>query len=84
MESKKQTAVEWLFEQLPDHLRLSKDGFDVLQQAKQMEAYNSKMQAKRYYLKGFEDAELTETQPCSHEQTMRDAETHFELVYPLK
>lgn len=31
------TAVEWLYEQLPDHLRLSKDGYDVLQQAKEME-----------------------------------------------
>ena len=37
MSDKKQTAVEWLFEQLPEHLRLSKDGFDMLQQAKQME-----------------------------------------------
>jgi hypothetical protein len=32
-----QTAVEWLFSQLPDHLRLSEDGFDTLQQAKAME-----------------------------------------------
>jgi hypothetical protein len=37
MSDKKQTAVDWLFEQLPDHLRLSRDGFDMLQQAKQME-----------------------------------------------
>ena len=33
----KQTAVEWLFDQLPDHLRLSRDGFEMLQQAKEME-----------------------------------------------
>jgi hypothetical protein len=33
----KQTAVEWLFDQLPDHLRLSEDGFDMFQQAKEME-----------------------------------------------
>jgi hypothetical protein len=33
----KQTAVEWLFDQLPDHLRLSRDGFETLQQAKEME-----------------------------------------------
>jgi chromosome condensin MukBEF ATPase and DNA-binding subunit MukB len=32
-----QTAVEWLVEQLPEHLKLSKDGFDMLQQAKEME-----------------------------------------------
>lgn len=35
--SKQQTAVEWLFNQLPDHLRLSKSGFEMLQQAKAME-----------------------------------------------
>ncbi len=33
----KQTAVEWLFDQLPEHLRLSENGFDMLQQAKEME-----------------------------------------------
>lgn len=33
---KKVTAVEWLFSQLPDHLRLSRDGFDMLQQANEM------------------------------------------------
>lgn len=38
----KQTAVEWLFDQLPDHLRLSEDGFDMLQQAKEMEAEQKK------------------------------------------
>jgi hypothetical protein len=38
----KQTAVEWLFSQLPDHLRLSEDGFDTLQQAKTMEAEQKK------------------------------------------
>jgi hypothetical protein len=30
------TAPEWLFDQLPEHLRLSENGFDMLQQAKQM------------------------------------------------
>jgi len=33
----KKTAVEWLFEQLPDHLRLSKDGLDALNRAKEIE-----------------------------------------------
>jgi hypothetical protein len=37
MSNKKETAVEWLFSQLPEHLRLSRDGFDILQQAKEME-----------------------------------------------
>ncbi len=32
-----QTAVEWLFDQLPDELRLTKSGFEMLQQAKSME-----------------------------------------------
>jgi len=33
----KKTAVEWLFDQLPDHLRLSRDGLDALNRAKQIE-----------------------------------------------
>ena len=37
MNKKTQTAVEWLFDQLPDHLRLSNDGFDMLNQAKEIE-----------------------------------------------
>jgi hypothetical protein len=37
-----------------------------------------------YYLKGFEVAELTEKQNVSHQQTMRDAESFFEIIYPLK
>lgn len=37
MADKQQTAVEWLFNQLPDHLRLSQNGFDMLQQALAME-----------------------------------------------
>ena len=36
MEIKKQSSIDWLFEQFPDHLRLTKNGFDILQQAKQM------------------------------------------------
>lgn len=36
--SKQQTAVDWLFNQLPDHLRLSRNGFDMLQQAKELES----------------------------------------------
>jgi len=33
----KKTAVEWIFDQLPDHLRLSKDGLDMLNRAKEIE-----------------------------------------------
>jgi hypothetical protein len=60
------------------------DYLNLKEQAKELESYNAKVEAKKYYLKGFEDAELTENQGCSHEQTMRDAETQFELVYPIK
>jgi len=43
---------------------------------------SDKMEKAMYwYLKGFEDAETTERQPVSHEQTMKDAETHFYLVW---
>lgn len=36
-DTKQTTAVEWLFSQLPDELRLSRNGFDMLKQAKEME-----------------------------------------------
>jgi len=80
------TAVEWLAEQitLPELGDNPQWIQDAIEQAKEMESYNAKVEAKKYYLKGFEDAELTENQGCSHEQTMRDAETQFELVYPIK
>jgi hypothetical protein len=77
------TAVEWLEEQI--NLGFYEIGLiDAIQKAKEMDKYNAKVEAKKYYLKGFEDAELTENQNCPHEQTMKDAETHFELVYPIK
>jgi len=38
-------------------------------------------EAKKWYLKGFEDAELTERQPMPIEQTMHDAEKFFDLVW---
>lgn len=75
----KQTAVEWLVEQCG----LTPNG-KIVQQAKQMEEYNAKMLAKKYFLKGFETAEITEKQPVTHEQTMRDAESFFELIYPMQ
>ncbi len=38
MEREKQlTPVEWLYEQLPGHIRVSKDGLDMLKQSKEME-----------------------------------------------
>jgi len=37
MSDKRTTAVEWLFEQIPSHLRLTRNGFEMFQQAKQME-----------------------------------------------
>lgn len=79
-----QTAVEWLFLMMNNPNRDQEFANKLLEKAKEMEAYNRKMEAMKYYLKGFEDAELTEKQPVTHEQTMRDAETHFHLIYPLK
>ena len=38
MSNKKETAVEWLFSQIPDHLRLTRSGFEMLQQALEMES----------------------------------------------
>ena len=75
------TTVEWLIDKITfSDMSVT----DAIEQAKKMEKYNAIVEAKKYYLKGFEDAELTENQGCSHEQTMRDAETQFELVYPIK
>ena len=34
---KQLTAVEWLYEQLPGHIRVSKNGLDMLKQAKEKE-----------------------------------------------
>lgn len=36
MKEKEKSSIEWLFEQLPDHLRLSRNGFEILQYAKQL------------------------------------------------
>lgn len=82
----KQTAVEWLVEQLTfpeygDHQQWIQE---VIEQAKKMEAYEAKILARKYFLKGFETAETTEKQPVPHEQTMRDAESFFELIYPMQ
>jgi hypothetical protein len=76
------TAVEWLIDEFRKN-RITVP-MQMEQQAKKTESYNAIVEAKKYYLKGFEDAELTDNQGCSHEQTMRDAETQFELVYPIK
>jgi hypothetical protein len=95
---KEKTAVEQFIEQLEQQgnswenasigrMNISikiEDYLKLIEQAKEMEKYNAIVEAKKYYLKGFEDAELTQNQGCSHEQTMRDAETQFELVYPIK
>jgi hypothetical protein len=80
------TAVEWFNDEILIHLNFDQRLYlkDIFEQAKELGSYNAKVEAKKYYLKGFEDAELTENQGCSHEQTMRDAETQFELVYPIK
>lgn len=53
----KQTAVEWLFSQLPDHLRLSRNGFDTLQIAKTIE----RQQIEDAYFDGGTDLPLSET-----------------------
>jgi hypothetical protein len=42
---------------------------------------NEKEIANYWYMKGVKDAETTERQPVSIEETLRDFETHFELQY---
>lgn len=86
-----QTAVEWFSNQISEimgKISLSQEQeeklINLLEQAKELESYHAKVEAKKYYLKGFEVAELTESQNVTHEQTMKDAESFFELIYPLK
>jgi hypothetical protein len=80
----KDTAVKFLIDEISCRFVISEELRIAMYKAIEMEKYNSIIQAKKYYLKGFEDAELTQNQGCSHEQTMRDAESFFELVYPIK
>jgi hypothetical protein len=49
MKNEKQTAVEWLFDQLPDELRLTKSGFEMLQQAKEMERQQKQNYLTEYF-----------------------------------
>jgi hypothetical protein len=52
---KEQTAVEWLFEQIPFEWSSSKGGFEAFKQAKVME----QEQMKEMYLKGIENYDPT-------------------------
>jgi len=44
------TAVEWLFNQIPDHLRLTQSGFEMLQQAKEMDEEQKKQLVIFFYI----------------------------------
>ena len=48
MENNKQTAVDFIFSQLPDEYTTTRQGFEVYKQAKEME----KEQNNRYYNSG--------------------------------
>jgi hypothetical protein len=52
---KEQTAVEWLFEQIPFEWSSSKGAFEAFKQAKEME----QEQMKEMYLKGIENYDPT-------------------------
>jgi HEPN domain-containing protein len=68
MSGKKETAVEWLFSQIPDHLRLTRSGFEMLQQSKELEKqqiidaywdggqnnYMTKNRCEQYYSETYE------------------------------
>jgi hypothetical protein len=43
------TAVEWFYEQLPGHIRVSEKGLEILQQAKEME----KEQREQDFINGY-------------------------------
>jgi hypothetical protein len=71
MSDKKETAVEWLFNQIPDHLRLTRSGFEMLQQALEME--------KQQII----DANITgmEFIPVDPNKYMQDAEQYYKETY---
>jgi hypothetical protein len=65
--NKQQTAVEWLFEQIPAEWSSSRSAFDAYQQAKQMEKeqiiaawndittnFDGESDAERYYNKTYQ------------------------------
>jgi hypothetical protein len=67
-----QTAVEWLFEQIPAEWSSSKSAFDAYQQAKQME----KEQIMKAVDRGFDEG-------CKHPEdiTLKDAEQYYNQTY---
>jgi hypothetical protein len=58
-QNKQQTAVDWLFEQIPAEWSSSKSAFDAYQQAKQME----KQQIEDAYIMGSYDMAAKEFRP---------------------
>jgi hypothetical protein len=71
MSDKKETAVEWLFSQIPDHLRLTRSGFEMSQQAKEME----KQQIIDANIAGMEFI------PVDPNKYMQDAEQYYNETY---
>jgi hypothetical protein len=70
-----QTAVEWLFEQIPAEWSSSKSAFDAYQQAKQME----KEQIMKAVDRGFDEG-------CKHPEdiTLKDAEQYYNETFGNK
>jgi hypothetical protein len=68
MSNKQQTAVEWIFSQLPDEYTTTRSGFDVYQQAKEME----KEQIKNAHIEG---------QSCVHCPIIELAEEFYNETY---
>jgi hypothetical protein len=58
-QNKQQTAVDWLFEQIPAEWSSSKSAFDAYQQAKEME----KQQIEDAYIMGSYDMAANEFRP---------------------
>jgi hypothetical protein len=71
MDTKQQTAVEWLFGQIPSACKSSKGAFDALQQAKEME----KEQIKIAYYNGTTDEIKTK------EELLLDAEHYYNETF---
>ena len=77
-ESNKQTAVDFIFSQLPDEYTTTRQGFEVYKQAKEME----KEQILNAYEIGFADA--WDDARYDDEPTYAGAEQYYEQTYGKK
>jgi hypothetical protein len=73
MDNKQQTAVEWLFGQIPSACKSSKGAHDALEQAKEME--------KEQIAKAFDDGDYNYHYSRKTGDDFEDGKEYFNEVY---